>query len=306
MEKVNADVSGIYVGLTDLPMGDAKIDLGAGILLQAADATFMSPLTLVNTNEQSMKIVLGKPAKDGLLPLPRPAYWQIGGTKTRITAELSIPLGVADTHSKRFEVARFLVFLLRLWTSPAIGMHAMSDHSFSTLIELDEERPHIMPLETFPRHVKLAPINEKGIVSSLDWVQENWRDAHRLYATSSEFRLAADAMDTGQFVLNEALVLVSLWGALEALFSPSNAELKFRVSALIASYLEDPGEGRVVLQKRVASLYDKRSAAAHGKPNHQSDDVLATFELLRKVIIRMVHDKSIPSKEALERRLFGA
>ena len=306
MESINEHLSRIYVGLTDLPMGDAKIDLGAGILLQAADAIFMSPLTLVNTNEQSMKIVPGKSVKDGLLTLPRPAFWQIGGTKTRITAELSIPLDAADTHPKRFEIARFLVFLLRLWTSPAIGMHAMSDHSFSMLIELDEERPRIMPLETFPRHFKLAPINEKSIVPSLDWVQENWRDAHRLYNTSSEFRLAADAMDTGQFILNGALVLVSLWGALEAVFSPSNAELKFRVSALIASYLEDPGEGRAVLQKRVASLYDKRSAAAHGKPTHQSDDVLATFELLRKVIIRMIRDKSVPSKESLERRLFGA
>jgi hypothetical protein len=232
--------------------------------------------------------------------------WQIGGTKTRITAELSIPSDFADAHSKRFEVARFLVVLLRLWTSPAISMHAMSDHSFSTLIEMDVERPRIIPLETFPRNMKLAPVHENGIVASLDWIKENWRDAHRLYSSSSEFRLAADAMDTSQFILNDALVLVSLWGALEALFSPSNAELKFRVSALIASYLEVPGEKRSILQKRVATLYDKRSAAAHGRPNHHPDDVLATFELFRRVILRMIREKSVPSKEALEKKLFGA
>ena len=57
--------------------------------------------------------------------------------------------------------------------------------------------------------------------------------------------------------------MVSPWGALEALFSPSTSELKFRVSSLIAAYFEVPGVERVKCQREVAKLYDKRSTAAH-------------------------------------------
>jgi len=52
-------------------------------------------------------------------------------------------------------------------------------------------------------------------------------------------------------------------------------------------------------------LYDKRSAAAHGKPKHQSEDLVATFELLRRVLIMMIRLRAVPSKDELDARLFG-
>jgi len=148
-------------------------------------------------------------------------------------------------------------------------------------------------------------VETSSILESLTWVQANWRAALKLYTSSSEFRLAADALDAAQFIENEALALVSLWAAMEALFSPSTTELKFRVSALIASFLEEPGEARRTRQKLVAHLYDKRSAAAHGKPRHQSTDLVASFELLRKILIKMIHHKGVPNKEELDALLFG-
>jgi hypothetical protein len=137
-------------------------------------------------------------------------------------------------------------------------------------------------------------------------VGERWEVTHRLSLSNAEFSLAADAMDSGQFVQSTALTLVSLWGALEALFSPSTSELKFRVSALIAAYLEPPGKARLDLQREVAKLYDKRSAAAHGKPKHTAADLLATFQLLRRVLLSMIDAGTVPTKSDLEERLFGA
>jgi hypothetical protein len=55
----------------------------------------------------------------------------------------------------------------------------------------------------------------------------------------------------------------------------------------------------------IARLYDKRSAAAHGKPNHETDDLLGTFNLLARVLTRILDDRAVPSKDSLERRLFG-
>jgi|SRR5712691_1739992 len=82
-----------------------------------------------------------------------------------------------------------------------------------------------------------------------------------LIGESAEFALAVDALSSGQFVRSSALILDSLWGALEALFSPSTTELKFRVSSLIAAFLEPFGNSRGLQQKQIAKLYDKRSAA---------------------------------------------
>lgn len=101
------------------------------------------------------------------------------------------------------------------------------------------------------------------------------------------------------------MVLVSLWGALEALFSPRTAELRFRVSALIAAYLEPPGQARIELQASVAKQYDKGSAAAHSRPKYGGDDMLATFVLMRRVLLKIIETGQVPSKDRLNEMLLG-
>lgn len=138
------------------------------------------------------------------------------------------------------------------------------------------------------------------------WVKECWPTAYRLTSSHAEFELAVEALDRGQFVQQHALTLVSIWAALEALFSPSTSELSFRVSALIAAYLEEPGTVRLARQKSIARLYTKRSAAAHGKPKHDQQDLLDSFNLLREVLTKMLDSGRVPTKEELEAQLFGA
>lgn len=295
----------LYVALTDLPLGERQFDFGDGIFLRGADATFVTSLLLVNTDEDSKKAKSGPLDKDGLPPLPQPAFWQLGGKTTRITAELVIPGTGYQSLSQQYALSRFLVSLLRLWTNPSIRMHAMSEHPFTDLIRVEGGGPRVIPLESFKQRSRLGLIETSSMLDSVGWVQTSWRAAHKLYSDSTEFRLAADALDAAQFIENEALALVSLWAAMEALFSPSTTELKFRVSALIASFLEEPGEERRSRQRAIAHLYDKRSAAAHGKPKHQSEDLIATFELLRRTLIKMIRSRTVPSKEELEARLFG-
>lgn len=286
----------LFAGLTSLELPEEPVALGRGLLLSKTHAKFLTPLSLVNTSAPSVD------------PLrPKPAYWQVNRREYEVTAELWIPNTVAASFKERFEIAQFVVLMLRLWSDPGIGLHVISSHRFGALCDLpDNDRPVLIPVETHPRHFQLGTIDPSSVLSSLGWVKENWQTAHSLYNASTEFRLAADSLDSGQFVPNHALTLVSLWAALEAIFSPSTTELKFRVSALIAAYLKPPGDARLEFQKQVASLYDMRSAAAHGKPRHQGDHLLQTFELVRKVLIKMIHDKGVPTKEELERRLFGA
>lgn len=162
------------------------------------------------------------------------------------------------------------------------------------------------PLEIESRYFSLEA--SEGTVITPDrlyWVTEHWSTAIELRENHAELRLAMDALDRGQFIPNYALTIVSLWAALEALFSPAKTELRFRVSVLIASYLKEPGKERQKLHKRIMRLYEDRSAAAHGLAKSNPNALLETFELLRQVILKMIGEHHVPSKEELEAALFG-
>ena len=59
--------------------------------------------------------------------------------------------------------------------------------------------------------------------------------------------------------------MVSLWAGLESLFSPSTMELRFRVSALISSYLHEHGKERQNLYKKIMKLLYRPVMKVHQK-----------------------------------------
>lgn len=198
------------------------------------------------------------------------------------------------------------MFLIRIGINPATTLSVFSSHSFASLPTVSDNEAILLPCEIQPRHFPLGVVGGSVSAEEIAWVRERWQVTHRLISESAEFSLAVEAIDTGQFVQNSALTMVSLWGALEALFSPATSELKFRVSSLIAAFLETPGEARHSLQKEIAKLYDKRSAAAHGKPKHEAEDLLDTFNLLRRVLMEIIDCGKVPKKDELEGLLFGS
>lgn len=284
----------LFVGLTSLDLEDDALDFGDGVVLKRTRARFLTPLTLEN---------LDRTAHDTGL---KPAYWQFSAAPIDISAEICVPASDSIKLSAQVERATVIVLTIRLWCDPSVTMPVIADHSFSSLSTMEgNEGAIVRPLEVTPRYFQLMPANRDGMKERLEWVRDNWAKAEKLYQQSQGFRIAADAINSGQFIRNDALALISLWGALEALFSPSTSELRFRVSALIAAYLKPPGPSRLEKQREIAALYDKRSAAAHGKPRHSGDDLLKTFELIRAVMLKMIREQAVPSKQHLESRLFG-
>jgi hypothetical protein len=283
----------IHAGLSGIDLDESPIDLGRGIVLSKTYAHLMAPF-----------LMAFKPAPPGQ---PHPAPWKAasGGFSFDITAQLVIPSDLKPEYESRIEAARTIVFLLRLWTNPAVTLPVFSSHPFSTLADTADNEAILLPLEVQPRHFPLGIVGQRQSEESIQWVRDHWESTLELIKATSEFRLAMYALDLGQFIPDTALTMVSLWGALEGLFSPSTSELKFRVSSLIASYLANPGSERLSLQKEVSKLYDKRSSAAHGKPKHESQDLLKTFELLRNVLIKIISDRKVPTKNQLEKLLFG-
>lgn len=285
----------LYAGVCGLKLAEDSFDLGDGVILSRTYAHLMAPFTMA----------FKRPAE---YDQPHPGPWKSlgGGFAFDIDAELKVPAALSPSLGTQSEVIRMIGFLLRLGISPALRLPALANHSFSTMAERSPQESWLRPNEFQPRYFLLDSDAEQIGAPEAAWVAERWHAALRLSKESAEFALAVEALDRGQFVQKTALALVSLWAALEALFSPSTSELKFRVSALIAAYLEPPGQGRHDLQRAVAKLYDKRSAAAHGKPRHETDDLLETFNLLARVLRRILDDRAVPSKDQLERTLFGA
>jgi len=251
----------------------------------------------------SHTIAFGKPDAPGKHhPAPWKATAQFEGFD--VHAELFIP-STYKCELSPYEIARVIVCMMRLFVNPKIRLLVGSNHSLSAVAGFADRDVNILPIETSRQFIELALPNSEDAAGRLYWVRNYWRNAVDLMTSHADFRLAMEAFEMSTFIPHHALTLVSLWGALEALFSPSTSELRFRVSVLIASYIHPPGKQRAETQKEIFDLYDKRSAAAHGKPKHNNDHLLQTFNILQRVLRRMIEEKDVPSKNALNDMLLG-
>lgn len=288
----------VYAGFTGLQLlpGMDEFDLGQGLVLRRTYAHLMS----------SYMMAFKPPEAPGN---HHPAPWK---ATTRhdafdVHTELVIPAGYKPPGQlTAFEVARTITSVLRLFFDPTIRFLVESTHSLSEVATMSDRDVSITPVESTRQYIQLALVSDGNASARLVWVRDHWQNAVALMASHADFRLAMEAFELSTFVPHHALTLVSLWGALEALFSPSTSELRFRVSVLIASYVHPPGEGRLALQREIFDLYDKRSAAAHGKPKHDTTHLVQTFNILQRVLVRMIEENAVPSKTALNQMLLGA
>lgn len=141
-------------------------------------------------------------------------------------------------------------------------------------------------------------------MTELEWIKSHWEPASSLLF-NTDFFTAFDAIDFSKWHAGPQVGLLALWGALERLFSPSAQELRFRVSANIASYLEERGPERLSLFKRITKLYDRRSAAAHGSGDSDIIPYQETYAIARKVVLRMIETRQVPSRDDQEAIMFG-
>lgn len=283
----------LYAGFSNLPLQGEAWNLGHGVKLRPVFAHLFAHFMMAFA-----------PAEPGK---PHPGPWSAtrGGIAHDITAELFVPAESTAPLGSPDAIARAIAFTLRLGVDPAASLSIISNRPFEASAQTASSDTWLYPLEAEERRFRLATSGEPFNAAAASWVTERWPVALRFISQSSEFALAVDALNTGQFVHRSALTIMALWAALEALFSPSTSELRFRVSALIAAYLEPPGPTRHARAKEVAKLYDRRSSAAHGGSKHDDADVLASFNLVREVLTKMLDDKHIPTKEELERGLYA-
>jgi hypothetical protein len=228
----------------------------------------------------------------------------VGRYSQSITHELSIPeeSGSADGC---FNIAWWIVSLVRVRTGAEILIPAVSDRSWSVIAALPPKSCLIQLLEDVPMAKKLgeqAEVQE----SDLHWVKDNLLAFARLLE-QPKFRTAVDALTTHHLQHSERMVAAMLWAGIESLFG-IQSELRYRLSILMATALEPTGVKRLEVYRRVKKLYDERSKAVHGGSIDSGDlhaHVLEVKRLLSRLISRYVEIGELFSEKYLEEMLLA-
>jgi hypothetical protein len=282
----------LYAGLYGLELVPDSFDLGHGVAVSRTYAHFMAPFMLAFT-----------PAPPGK---PNPGPWKAakGGIYIDIGAELFLPLTTRVPQLDRMNTVWWITALLRLHATNAISAPVISSHKFTSIPAIDQE-PHLWPMEIYtPRLFPEGSAARRLDVLDLEWLRDNWHEAAALL-DKEDFGLAFEAIDSSIWNHRPALGLVSVWGALERLFSPSQTELSFRVSANIAAYLEPPGKTRHGCFQKVKGLYDSRSKAAHGSGEADLMPYAESYAIAKRLLLKMIEARHVPSRKELEANLFG-
>ena len=285
----------VFAGIAGLPIEVDRFDLGLGVVAERTFAHLMAPFMLAFT-----------PAEPGKA---HPTPWRAshGGLGFDMVVQLSNPASLqTDSPLGQQGELWWIVALLRLRLGPCILVPAVSNFPFAEGPKREKEVEY-WSYEIEPRVLHVAD-NTPSKISEIDlaWVRKHWISSAELAAKRSEFHMLVEAVDQCMFAKRRSLAVLWLWSALEAMFSTGREELRYRISTIIAAYLEPAGLGRMSLQKRIAKLYDGRSAAAHGREEKAGGTLSYTFDLVRRLVTRMIEAKEVPSREALEARLFGA
>jgi hypothetical protein len=282
----------LYAGLYGLALVPDSYELGHGVVIARTYAHFMAPFM--------MAFAPAPPGRE------HPVPWKAakGGLAIDITSELYLPATTSIPQFDRVNTVWWIVALMRLHTTTSISVPVISSERYASIPAIQQE-PHLWPLEIYtPRLFPEGSGPHSVDVPELQWLRENWYEAAVLLQ-NVDFSLAFQAIDASVWNHSPALALLAVWGGLERLFSPSNMELSFRVSANIAAYLEAPGRDRHACFKAVKSLYDSRSKAAHGSGSADAMPYAETYEIAKRVILKMIGDRHVPSKKELEANLFG-
>lgn len=285
----------LYGGVSGIRMCTPSFPLGEGVELRQTYSHLFS----------ANMMAFARPGPAGYHPPP----WKAakGGFGYDIEVEIRAPAetSLGEAFDAK-ETIWWIAALLRLASFPYLSVPVISNLSFTEIAASDEE-PTLQPFEIERR--LFAPPADVDLTlgpSDLDWLAANWIPAGRLLSSSPKFYSALKAFDAATVRGRASASLLALWGGLEQLFAPSAGELRFRVAALLASYLEPPGVSRVELYKQILKLYNERSVAAHTAKEVETQALVHTYVIMRNALMQMISKNRVPTQTDLESLLFCA
>lgn len=282
-----------YAGIAHVSYPGEPFDLGHGVILKSTYAHLFASNMMAFARATEGK--------------HHPGPWRAarGGFSYDIEIELAVPISQKLPGGLNAEdTVWLLAALLRLVEYAGLMVPVTSDLPFDAAAAAEKE-PLLQPFETESRIFLRTDADVSRIKTDrLAWLKSVWPRTAELLRTSPSFNLALRAADVCTLKGRPASALLMAWGALEELFAPSRAELRFRVSAHIAAYLEPLGPKRLELFGTATNLYKVRSKAAHTARDTEVTALIESFMILRNALMRMIDEGAVPTQADLEKRLF--
>jgi hypothetical protein len=284
----------IFGGIMNVKLADTSFDLGGGIQLKQTFAHLMS-----------VNMMAFAPPKE---ERHHPGPWKAarGGFGYDINVEIQVPIDGSRSSSRQAtETIWLFAALVRLARCPYLMVPVISSHPFDALRYCAEE-PILEPFETESR--LFAPSERSDTVLDyelLSWISRVLPTTADLMSRDSRFDSAFRAFDLCTIRGRASSSLLTVWGALEQLFAPSAAELRYRLSSNIAAYLNPPGGERLAAFRKVLKLYNHRSTAAHTAKDADQSALIESYVLMRNALVQMVENRQVPSQMELEEAIFS-
>lgn len=290
---MNPTTDSLYAGIAGVRMSVEQFELDHGLVLTRTFAHFMAPFLMAFA-----------PAEKGK---PHPGPWS--AVSEGIGLDIHVQLYVPATFEQanffdRLNTVWWITALIRLRGAVCSHVPVIADRPFAE-IPANWNSARMLSVEVLPRRLSVKSALAELSSEDLQWLKEVWLKGGRLMDSSAIFNDAFQALDSAGGMPTHAVALLAVWGALEHLFSPAKQELRFRVSSNIAAYLEPPGKGRLDLHQKLMKLYDTRSAVAHGNKLDVHDAWSKTYAVANRVLMKMLANGHVPSKEDLEGELFA-
>jgi hypothetical protein len=290
---MNPETDSLYAGIAGVRMAVERVDLGHGLIVSKTFAHFMAPFLMAFA-----------PAEKGK---PHPVPWSAvsDGIAVDIQIQLYVPASFEQPNFfDRLNTVWWITSLIRLRGAFRAHVPVIADRPFAE-IPSNWKEAKMLPVEVLPRHLATEEALTELSDEDLQWLKEVWMTGGRLMDASSTFNDAFQALDSAGGMSTRAVALLAVWGALEHLFLSASQELRFRVAANIAAYLEPPGTGRLTLHQRIMKLYDVRSAVAHGTKLKTPDAWSEMYALANRIILKMLAAGHVPSQQDLQNELFA-
>jgi hypothetical protein len=283
----------LFGGVSGITLNAESFDFGEGVVIRRTYAHLFSA--------NMMAFARPEPGHH------HPAPWRAakGGFGYDIEAEIQAP--AQTSLGKSFDakdIIWWIAALIRMARFPYISIPVISNRSFNEISHSQGE-PILTPFETegriFEPGKDVANVLD---VEHLDWVRSKWVTSGKLLNQNPKFFSVVKAFDLATLRGRASSSLLAMWGGLEQIFSPSPGELRFRVAASMASYLEAQGPKRLALYRDILKLYNERCVAAHTTQEVATDPLVQTYVIMRNVLVRMIDDGKVPTQSDLEALLF--
>ena len=289
------DDKDIYAAISGIIFPIDEYSFGHGIIISKTFAHVFGPYM----------VAFRKPEKSGF---HHPGPWKSigGGVAFDIWHELIMPKEIKlFKEIDNLNTIWIIAALMRLRLSPFIAVPVISSVKFSE-IESSKSSVTFHAIEPIQSNLFSKIEIDQPDIQALDWIKQYFITVGKLYEANDKYAFALLCIDRAITETRYSMALMTLWGAIEQIFSTDDKqELSYRISLNVASYLEERGDQREALFKRVRKLYNARSRAAHGSPSEDKSEFVETYNLLKRVIIKITEAGLTPNQALFEKRIMA-